>query len=35
MVNRKTVLTNSNCNLFLGHELTSYIQAADDSKRTA
>ena len=30
----RTVLTNSNCKLFLGHELTSYIQAADDSKRT-
>ena len=30
----KTVLTNSNCKLFLGLELTSYIQAAYDSKRT-
>ena len=30
----KTVLTNSNCKLFLGLGLTSYIQAADDSKRT-
>ena len=30
----KTMLTNSNCKLFLGLELTSYIQAADDSKRT-
>ena len=27
-------MTNSNCKLFLGLELTSYIQAADDSKRT-
>ena len=35
--NFKTVLTNSNCNLFLGLELTSYVhvQAADDSKRTS
>ena len=30
----KTVLTNSNCKLFLGLELTSCIQAADDSKHT-
>ena len=29
-----TVLTNSNCKLFLGLELTSYIQAADDSNHT-
>ena len=27
-------MTNSNCKLFLGLKLTSYIQAADDSKRT-
>ena len=27
-------MTNSNCKLFLGLELTSYIQAADDSKRS-
>ena len=27
-------MTNSNCKLFLGLELTSYIQAADDSNRT-
>ena len=27
-------MTSSNCKLFLGLELTSYIQAADDSKRT-
>ena len=33
-VKLKTVLTNSNWELFLGFELTSYIQAADDSKRT-
>ena len=30
----KTVLTNSNCKLFLGLELTSYIQRADNSKHT-
>ena len=30
----KTVLVNSNCKLFLGLELASEIQAADDSKRT-
>ena len=31
----KTVLTNSNyCKLYLDLELTSYIQVADDSKRT-
>ena len=30
----KTVLENSNCKLFLGLELASEIQAADDSKRT-
>ena len=30
----KTDLTNSNCKLFLGLELTSYMQAADDSKCT-
>ena len=29
-----TVLTTSNCKLFLSLELTSYIQAADDSNRT-
>ena len=29
-----TVLTNSNYKLFLGLELTSYIQEADDSNRT-
>ena len=34
LVKLKSVITNSNCKLFLGHELTSYIQAADDSKRT-
>ena len=28
----KTVLVNSNCKLFLGLELASEIQAADDSK---
>ena len=28
-----TTLANSNCKLFLGLELTSYIQVADDSKR--
>ena len=33
-VKLKTVLTNSNCKLFLGLELTSYIQAAGGSKRT-
>ena len=27
-------LANSNCTFFLGLELTSYIQAADDSNRT-
>ena len=27
-------MTNSNCKLFLGLELTSYIQATDDSKRS-
>ena len=30
----KTVLTKSNCKLFLSLELTSYMQAADDSKGT-
>ena len=30
----KTDLTKSNCKLFLSLELTSYMQAADDSKRT-
>ena len=30
----RTVLTNSNCKLFLSLELTSYIQTADHSKRT-
>ena len=30
----KKVLTNSNCEFFGGLELTSYIQAADDLKRT-
>ena len=33
-VKLKTVLTNSNCKVFLGRELTSYIEAAVDSKRT-
>ena len=31
---QQPVLTYSNCKLFLGLELTSYIQVADDSNRT-
>ena len=33
-IQRKTPEKNSNCKLFLSLELTSYIQAADDSKCT-
>ena len=30
----ETILTSSNCKFFLSLELTSYKQAAEDSKRT-